>query len=80
MLLSLFAHSITGSAASGEICNNCGLRKFVAFAKVMGGMVNRDHCITTQYVISLAKFGHDREGRFHIVGTTQSDALSAFVY
>jgi hypothetical protein len=46
----------------------------------MGGMVNRDHSITTDFVISLANLDHGRDGRLHVVGTMQSDAISAFVY
>ena len=40
----------------------------------------RDHCIATDFVISLAKLDHGQEGRLHVVGTMESDSISAFVY
>jgi hypothetical protein len=76
----LFTHSITGSAASGEICRNYGLRKFSPRFQRMDGMANRDHCIATDFVISLAKLDHGREGSLQVVGTMESDSISAFVY
>ena len=80
MRLSLFTHSITGSAAAGEIGRNCELRKFSRVSKVMDGMANRDHCIATDFVISLAKLDHGRETSLHVVATMESDSISALVY
>lgn len=58
---------------------NCELRKFSRVSKVMGGMANRDHCIATDFLISLTKLDHGREGSLHVVGTMHSDSISAFV-
>jgi hypothetical protein len=49
-------------------------------SKVMDGMANRDHRITTGFVISLAKLDRGREGSPDVVGTMKSDSISAFVY
>jgi hypothetical protein len=46
----------------------------------MDGMANRDHCIATELVISLAKLDHGQEGSLHVVGTMESVSISAFVY
>ena len=48
-------------------------------SKVMDGMANRDHCIATDFVISLAKLDHGREGSPAVVGTMESYSISAFV-
>jgi hypothetical protein len=45
----------------------------------MDGVANRDHCIATDFVISLAKLDNAREGRLHVAGTMESDSISAFV-
>ena len=49
-------------------------------SSVMDGMANRDHCIATDFVISPAKLDHGREGWLQVVGTMESDSISAFVY
>ena len=46
----------------------------------MGGMANRDDYTATDFVISLAKSDYGREGWLHVVGTMESDSISAFVY
>jgi len=49
-------------------------------SSVMDGMANRDHCIATDFVISPAKLDLGREGWLQVVGTMESDSISAFVY
>jgi hypothetical protein len=48
-------------------------------SKVMDGMANRDHCIATGFVIHWQS-GSFPEGWLHVVGTRESDSISAFVY
>ena len=49
-------------------------------ARVKDGTVNRDHCITTDFVISLAKLDHSAEARLKVNKTMESDCISAFGY
>jgi hypothetical protein len=49
-------------------------------SKVIDGMVNRDHCISTDFVISLAKLDHNPEARLKVIKTMESDCISAFGY
>ena len=49
-------------------------------SKVMDGMANRDLCIATEFMISLANLDHLREAWLHVIGTMESDSISAFIY
>jgi hypothetical protein len=46
----------------------------------MDGMANRDLCIATEFMISLANLDHLREAWLHVIGTMESDSISAFIY
>jgi len=76
----LFTHSITGSAASGITVLELQAEKVHRFSKVIEGTVNRDHRITTDFVISLAKLDHSLEARLKVIETMESDCISAFGY
>jgi hypothetical protein len=80
MLPSLFTHSITSLAASGEIYRKLRAEEVHGVSKVVDGMANCYHFIATVFMISLAKLEHGREGRLDVGGTIESDFISAFVY
>jgi hypothetical protein len=77
----IFIHAFNHKLDSiGEICGNSEAEKiFAPFPTVMDGVANRDHCIATGSMISLARLNHRRDGRSDVAGTIKSDSISAFV-
>ena len=80
MRLSLFTDSITGSAASGINVLELEAEKVHRVSKVIDWTVNRDHFITTDFVIPLAKLDHSSEARLKVIKTMESACISAFGY
>jgi hypothetical protein len=53
--------------------------KIHGVSQVIEGMANWYHCIATGFMNSPGKLEHVREGRRDVVGTIESDFISAFV-
>jgi hypothetical protein len=77
----VFIHTFNHKLGSiGRDLQELRAEKVHRVSKVVDGMANCDHCIDTGFMISLAKLEHGREGRLDVVGTIESDSISAFVY
>jgi hypothetical protein len=77
----VFIHTFNHKLGSiGRDSQELRAEKVHRVSQVIDGMANCDHCIATGFMISLAKLEHLREGRLDVVGTVESDFISAFVY
>jgi hypothetical protein len=77
----VFIHTFNHKLGSiGRDLQELRAEKVHRVSKVVDGMANCDHCIDRGFMISLPKLEHGREGRLDVVGTTEPDSISAFVY
>ena len=77
----VFIHAFNHKLGSiGRDLQELRAEKVHRVSKVIDGMAICYHCIPTGFMISLAKLEHGREGRLDVVGTIESDSLSALVY
>ena len=77
----VFIHTFNHKLGSiGRDLQELRAEKVHRVSQVIDGMANRYHCIATGFMISLARLEHVRGGRLDVVGTIESDSLSALVY